>query len=100
MYTPPLHCDTPITHFLEAPKSGPANGLHDEFKKADELLITMHDRNELGTMDMDLYSQQLLNIKKDYCEAIKGKTEVSDRRARAIKAQISTLIAELHKRRF
>lgn len=90
---------TPL-QYIRSPKTRPALGLNSEFQKADNLLITMHDRNELGSMDMDIYSQQLLGIKKDYGEAIKGRAELSDKRAIVIRQQLSALIAEIQKHRY
>ncbi len=61
----------------------------------EDRLLRLHDHNEIGTFDIDEFSQRLLQIKRNYATMIEKKSRLSPSQDTEIRAELSGLNKEI-----
>lgn len=64
----------------------------------EDKLIHLHDRNHIGSFDMDKFTERLLQIKKNFSVMSKQRQLLSSRQEEILRAEIAALSKDVHDR--
>jgi hypothetical protein len=71
--------------------------LVEKLKGADEQLVNLHEQNRIGSLDLDVYSERLLAVKRDLKAAMESSDMLSRRRAIALHHDLDSIICDLQR---